>query len=53
MSGWQRNLYVIWVAELVAIAGFSVIMPFLPYAVRPLPERVSAKLFVVRSSLRL
>ena len=34
--GWQRNLYVIWVAELVAIAGFNVIMPFLPYYVQQL-----------------
>jgi DHA1 family multidrug resistance protein-like MFS transporter len=34
--GWQRNLYVIWVAELVAIAGFSVVMPFLPYYVQEL-----------------
>jgi DHA1 family multidrug resistance protein-like MFS transporter len=36
MFGWQRNLYVIWVAEVVAIAGFSVIMPFLPYYVQDL-----------------
>ncbi|MGA9348829.1 MAG: MFS transporter [Anaerolineae bacterium] len=34
--GWQRNLYVIWVAELVAIAGFSVTLPFLPYYVQEL-----------------
>jgi DHA1 family multidrug resistance protein-like MFS transporter len=34
--GWKRNLYVIWVAELVAIAGFSVVMPFLPYYVQEL-----------------
>jgi len=36
MPTWQRNLYVIWVAELVAIAGFSVAMPFLPYYVQDL-----------------
>ena len=34
--GWQRNLYVIWVAELVAIAGFTVVIPFLPYYVQEL-----------------
>jgi DHA1 family multidrug resistance protein-like MFS transporter len=34
--GWQRNLYVIWVAELVAIAGFSVTLPFMPYYVQEL-----------------
>lgn len=34
--GWQRNLYVIWAAELVAIAGFSVTLPFLPYYVQEL-----------------
>lgn len=36
MPGWQRNLYVIWVAEFIAIAGFSVAMPFLPYYVQEL-----------------
>jgi DHA1 family multidrug resistance protein-like MFS transporter len=36
MPGWQRNLYVIWVAELVALVGFNVIMPFLPYYVQDL-----------------
>ena len=33
---WQRNLYVVWVAELVAIAGFTVVIPFLPYYVQEL-----------------
>jgi DHA1 family multidrug resistance protein-like MFS transporter len=33
---WKRNLYVIWAAELAAIAGFSVVMPFLPYFVQEL-----------------
>lgn len=36
METWKRNLYVIWVAELVAIAGFAVIFPFLPYYVQEL-----------------
>ena len=30
MESWKRNLYVIWVAELVAISGFAVVFPFLP-----------------------
>ncbi|MBN1659455.1 MAG: MFS transporter [Anaerolineae bacterium] len=36
METWKRNLYVIWAAELVAIAGFSVVMPFLPFYVQEL-----------------
>lgn len=36
METWKRNLIVLWVAELVAIAGFSVIGPFLPYYVQAL-----------------
>lgn len=36
MQTWQRNLYTLWVAELVAIAGFSVVLPFLPYYVQEL-----------------
>jgi DHA1 family multidrug resistance protein-like MFS transporter len=36
MENWKRNLYVIWAAELAAIAGFSVVMPFLPYYVQEL-----------------
>ena len=36
MQSWQRNLYVLWVAELLAISGFSVVMPFLPYYVQEL-----------------
>jgi DHA1 family multidrug resistance protein-like MFS transporter len=33
---WKRNLYLIWAAEFVAVAGFSVVMPFLPYYVQDL-----------------
>jgi len=33
---WKRNLYVVWVAELLAIAGFSVAFPFLPYYIQEL-----------------
>ena len=36
MAGWKRNLYVITAAELVAIAGFTVVMPFLPFYVQEL-----------------
>jgi DHA1 family multidrug resistance protein-like MFS transporter len=33
---WKRNLYVIWAAEMVAIAGFAVMGSFLPYYVQEL-----------------
>ena len=33
---WRRNLAVLWIAELIAIAGFSVTLPFLPYYVQEL-----------------
>ncbi len=33
---WRRNLYIITAAELVAVAGFTVVMPFLPYYVQDL-----------------
>jgi DHA1 family multidrug resistance protein-like MFS transporter len=36
MQTWQRNLYTLWVAELVAVAGFTVVLPFLPYYVQEL-----------------
>lgn len=36
LETWKRNLYVIWAAELAAIAGFSVVFPFLPYYVQEL-----------------
>ena len=36
METWRRNLYVIWAAEFVAISGFSVVFPFLPYYVQEL-----------------
>ena len=36
MVSWQRNLYVITGAELVAIVGFSVVSPFLPFFVQEL-----------------
>jgi DHA1 family multidrug resistance protein-like MFS transporter len=36
LETWKRNLYVLWVAELVAIAGFTVFSPFLPYYIQEL-----------------
>ena len=36
MLAWRRNLYVMWVAELVAITGFAFVFPFLPYYVQDL-----------------
>lgn len=36
MISWKRNLYVIWIAELIAISGFAVMFPFLPYYVQEL-----------------
>ena len=36
MASWQRNLYVITAAEMIAIIGFSVIGPFLPFYVQDL-----------------
>jgi DHA1 family multidrug resistance protein-like MFS transporter len=36
LESWKRNLYIIWVAELVAIAGFGVMGSFLPYYVQDL-----------------
>jgi DHA1 family multidrug resistance protein-like MFS transporter len=36
MQTWRRNLYTLWVAELVAVAGFTVVIPFLPYYVQEL-----------------
>jgi DHA1 family multidrug resistance protein-like MFS transporter len=36
MQTWRRNFYTLWVAELVAVAGFTVVIPFLPYYVQEL-----------------
>ena len=33
---WKRNLAVLWFGELIAISGFSVFMPFLPFYVQEL-----------------
>jgi len=31
---WQRTLVVVWIAEFVALIGFSIVMPFLPFYVQ-------------------
>jgi MFS transporter, DHA1 family, multidrug resistance protein len=36
VKDWQKNLYTIWVAELIAIMGWGVIQPFLPYFIQDL-----------------
>jgi DHA1 family multidrug resistance protein-like MFS transporter len=36
MQTWRRNLYTLWVAEFMAIAGFTMALPFLPYYVQEL-----------------
>lgn len=36
---WKRNLAVIWVGELLALSGFSLVMPFLPYYIQELGVR--------------
>lgn len=33
---WRRTLYVMWLAQLVAIMGFSFVMPFIPFYIREL-----------------
>lgn len=35
-SNWRRNLYTVWLAEVLAIMGFDAAMPFLPYYVQEL-----------------
>lgn len=33
---WKRNFWILWTAEVIAIVGFQVIQPFLPYYVQEL-----------------
>ena len=35
-SSWQRTLAVVWVSEFVALIGFAMVMPFLPFYVQEL-----------------
>ncbi len=47
-SNWQKSLYAIFVAETIAIAGFSVSMPLLPFFIQEMGVRdpTSVKLWV-------
>ncbi|MGQ9676421.1 MAG: MFS transporter [Chloroflexota bacterium] len=36
MESWQRNLYAAWLAQFIAILGFSFVLPFLPLYVQTL-----------------
>ena len=33
---WKRSFYILWVAEVIAIIGFQVVQPFLPYYIQEL-----------------
>ncbi|MCX8010335.1 MAG: MFS transporter, partial [Ignavibacteria bacterium] len=33
---WQRNLYIIWISQFIAMLGMSLVVPFLPLFVREL-----------------
>jgi DHA1 family multidrug resistance protein-like MFS transporter len=37
---WQRTLWIIWFTELIAVAGFTVVMPILPLYIRELGVQV-------------
>ena len=34
--GWQRTMYVMWAAQMVAILGFMFVVPFMPFYIRQL-----------------
>ncbi|MCX6162765.1 MAG: MFS transporter [Ignavibacteriae bacterium] len=36
METWKKNLYVIWVAQFLAMVGMSMVVPFLPFYIRDL-----------------
>jgi DHA1 family multidrug resistance protein-like MFS transporter len=42
MERWKKNLYVLFVAELLSIAGLQIIVPFLPLYVKELSPQVSS-----------
>lgn len=39
MERWRRNLYLLWISSFTVQAGFSLVMPFLPYYVAQLGVR--------------
>jgi DHA1 family multidrug resistance protein-like MFS transporter len=36
MPHWRRTLYTVWFTQLIAVAGFSFVMPFIPYYIQEL-----------------
>ena len=36
MDSWRRNLYILWGAQFLAMAGMSMVMPFMPFFIRTL-----------------
>jgi len=44
LAPWRRNLYVVFVAELLPVTGFHIVLGFLPYYVQTLgvnaPEQI-------------
>jgi len=36
MELWRKNLYVSWIAEMIAITGFNFVMPFMPFYIQEL-----------------
>lgn len=43
MEAWRRNLYVLWISNFTVQAGFSLVIPFLPYYVAQLGGGDEAK----------
>ena len=36
MPQWRRTLYTVWLTQFIAVAGFSFVMPFIPYYIQEL-----------------
>ena len=36
MSQWRRTLYTVWITQFIGVAGFSFVMPFIPYYIQEL-----------------
>ena len=36
MGLWKKNLYSLWVAQFIAVAGLSMVVPFLPFYLKEL-----------------
>ncbi len=34
MDSWKRNLYIVWATQILSIAGFGFVLPFLPYFIQ-------------------